>query len=89
MARGKTYHIATQTGYITDRVTGYAEQFYSKVAARKALREIVKDDAQACRRHYKRCAVVGSVRGDGVEIKIGGRQGYNLYQRYVIGRGIR
>lgn len=89
MARGKTYHIATQTGYITDRVTGNAEQFYSKAEARKALAEIVKDDASACRQRHKRCAVVGSVRGDGVEIKIGGRQGYHLYQRYVIGRGMR
>lgn len=88
MAAKRNYHIATQSGYIVDKVTGYAELF-TKGEAKKALSEIVREDAQACRRHYKRCSVVGSVRSGGVEIKIGGRQGYNLYQRYVIGRGSR
>ena len=76
MAR-KRFHIATQTGYVDD-------SFATKGAARKALTEIVRDAARACRRRYRRCSVVGSAQKDGVEIKIGGRQGYHLWQRYVI-----
>lgn len=74
---GKHYIIATQTGYIGD-------EFHSKAAAVKALAEIVRKAAQECRRSYKRCSVVGSARSGNVQILIGGRQGYNLWQRYVI-----
>ena len=81
---GKHYIIATQTGYLVDNVTGYPYEFHSKEAAVKALAEEVKTAAQECRRRYKSCSVVGSARKGSVQIKVGGRQGYNLWQRYVI-----
>ena len=81
---GKHYIIATQTGYLVDDVTGYPYEFHSKEAAVKALAEEVKTAAQECRRRYKTCSVVGSARSGSVQINVGGRQGYNLWQRYVI-----
>ena len=81
---GKHYIIATQTGYFLDEVTGYPHEFHSKEAAVKALAEEVKIAAQKCRRSHKTCSVVGSARKGSVQIKVGGRQGYHLWQRYVI-----
>ena len=81
---GKHYIIATQTGYLVDNVTGYPYEFHSKEAAVKALAEEVKTAAAECRRRYKTCSVVGNARSGSVQIKVGGRQGYNLWQRYVI-----
>lgn len=80
----KRYHIATQNGYITPPGSSYGAATFTKAEARKALADIVREDAQACRRSHKRCSVIGSVRSGGVEIKIGGRQGYHLWQRYSI-----
>lgn len=77
MARRKEFYIATQQGFIDGTFT-------TKTAARKALAEIVRDDAKRCRRSHERCSVVGSVKSDGVQIKIGGRQGYHLWDRYII-----
>lgn len=74
---GKHYIIATQNGYLDG-------EFHSKEAAVKALAEEVKIAAQACRRRYKSCSVVGSARSGSVQIRVGGRQGYHLWQRYVI-----
>jgi len=81
---GKHYIIATQRGYLVDEVTGRPHEFHSKEAAAKALAEEVKHAAQACRRSHKACSVVGSARKGSVQIRVGGRQGYNLWQRYVI-----
>lgn len=81
---GKHYIIATQTGYLVDNVTGYPYEFHSKEAAVKALAEEVKTAAQECRRSHKTCSVVGSARKGSVQIRVGGRQGYHLWQRYVI-----
>jgi hypothetical protein len=81
---GKHYIIATQTGYLVDNITGYPYEFATRKAAVKALAEEVKDAAQECRRRYKTCSVVGSARSGRVQINVGGRQGYNLWQRYVI-----
>ncbi len=81
---GKHYLIATQNGYLLDNVTGYPHEFHSKAAAVKALAEEVQDAAQACRRSHGTCSVVGSARSGSVQIKVGGRQGYHLWQRYVI-----
>ena len=80
----KHYMIATQNGYLVDNVTGYPYEFHSKEAAVKALAEEVKTAAQECRRSHKSCSVVGSARSGSVQIKIGGCQGYHLWQRYVI-----
>ena len=77
MKRRKESYIATQHGFIEG-------SFATKAAARKALTDIVRDDAQRCRRSHKRCSVVGSAKSDGAQIKIGGRQGYNLWDRYII-----
>lgn len=74
---GKHYVIATQNGYLDG-------EFHSKEAAVKALAAEVRDAAQACRRSHKTCSVVGSAREGSVQIKVGGRQGYHLWQRYVI-----
>ena len=73
----KRFTISTQNGYIANGLT--------KAEAQKELAEIVREAAQSCRRTYKRCSVVGSVRSGSVEIKVGGRQGYNMWQRYIIG----
>jgi len=81
---GKHYIIATQNGYLVDSVTGYPYEFRSKAAAVKALAAEVKDAVQACRRSHKTCSVVGSARTGNVQIKVGGRQGYHLWQRYLI-----
>jgi hypothetical protein len=81
---GKHYIIATQTGYLVDNVTGYPYEFPTREAAVKALAEEVKAAAQECRRSYKTCSVVGTARSGNVQIRVGGRQGYNLWQRYVI-----
>lgn len=81
---GKHYIIATQTGYLVDNVTGYPYEFATREAAVKALAEEVKTAAQECRRSHKTCSVVGTARSGSVQIRVGGRQGYNLWQRYVI-----
>ncbi|HSX22547.1 MAG TPA: hypothetical protein VLE97_07225 [Gaiellaceae bacterium] len=80
----KHYVIATQTGYLVDTVTGYPYEFASRQAAVKALAQEVKEAATACRRSYGSCSVVGSARSGSVQIRVGGRQGYNLWQRYII-----
>lgn len=81
---GKHYIIATNDGYILDEVTGYPHEFHSKEAAAKELAAIVREAAQRCRRSHKTCSVVGSARKGSVQIRVGGRQGYHLWQRYVI-----
>lgn len=81
---GKHYLIATQHGYLVDKITHYPYEFHSKEAAVKALSEEVKLAAEACRRSHKRCSVVGSARQGGVQIRVGGRQGYHLWERYAI-----
>lgn len=80
----KHYVIATQTGYLVDNVTGYPYEFPTREAAVKALAAEVKDAARECRRSHKTCSVVGTARSGSVQIKVGGRQGYHLWQRYVI-----
>jgi hypothetical protein len=81
---GKHYVIATQSGYIVDNVTGYPEEFATKQSAVKALSELVHDAAERCRRSYKTCSVVGTARDGDVKIRVGGRQGYHLWDRYTI-----
>jgi len=81
---GKHYIIATQTGYIVNNVTGYPEEFATRAAVVKAMAELVRDAAERCRRSYKTCSVVGTARGGDVQIRVGGRQGYNLWDRYTI-----
>jgi hypothetical protein len=81
---GKHYIIATNDGYILDDVTGYPHEFHSKPAAVKELTALVRDAAKRCRQSHKSCSVVGSARKGSVQIKVGGRQGYHLWQRYVI-----
>jgi hypothetical protein len=76
MAAKKRYRIATQNGYI--------DGSFTKAEAHKVLAEVVKEDAQSCRRGKRSCSVVGSSRSGSVKIVIGGRQGYHLWQRYVI-----
>ena len=66
----KRYHIAHQNGYIVEPGRGSGAATFTKAGAQKALAEIVRDDAAACRRTYKRCSVVGSVRSGSVEIKV-------------------
>jgi hypothetical protein len=81
---GKHYVIATNNGYIVDNVTGYPEEFATKQLAVKALTELVSDAAESCRRSYKTCSVVGAARDGKVEIRVGGRQGYHLWDRFSI-----
>ena len=81
---GKHYVIATNDGYIVDTVTGYPEEFATKQDAIKALTEIVRDAAERCRRSYKTCSVVGTARDGDVQIRVGGRQGYHLWDRFLI-----
>ena len=81
---GKHYVIATQNGYIVDNVSGYPEEFATKQLAVKALTELVRDAAERCRRSYKTCSVVGTARDGDVKIRVGGRQGYNLWERFII-----
>ena len=80
---GKHYIIATNDGYILNDA-GYAQEFHSKEAAAKELASIVREDAAACRRSYKTCSILGSARKGSVQIRVGGRQGFHLWQRYVI-----
>lgn len=75
--RRKQYVIATQNGYLAD-------DFPSKAAAVKALAEEVKAAAKSCRRSSKRCSIIGTARSGRVEIRVGGHQGYHLWQRYSI-----
>lgn len=77
MARRKRYVIATQHGYLDG-------DFSTRAAAVKALAAEVRSAAKSCRQSSKRCSVIGSARSGSVQIKIGGRQGANLWQRYVI-----
>jgi hypothetical protein len=81
---GKHYVIATQSGYIVDKVTGYPEEFATRAAAVKAMADLVRDAAESCRRSHKTCSVVGTARGGDVQIRVGGRQGYHLWDRYTI-----
>ena len=81
---GKHYIIATNNGYIVDNATGYPEEFATKQLAIKALAEIVRDAAERCRRSHKTCSVVGTARDGKVEIRVGGRQGYHLWDRFLI-----
>ncbi len=60
------------------------ECFKTKRGAQKALAKEVRAAAKACRRAHRRCATVGTVREGGVEIKIGGRQGYHMWNRFVL-----
>jgi len=78
MAR-KHYLIATQNGYLLD-------DFPTRAAAVKALAQEVKAAAAECRRstRHGRCSVIGSAKKGSVVIRIGGRQGYHLWQRYII-----
>jgi hypothetical protein len=80
----KHYVIATQNGYIVDNVTGYPEEFATKQLAVKTMTELVRDAAERCRRSYKTCSVVGTARDGDVQIRVGGRQGYNLWDRFTI-----
>lgn len=73
----KRFVIATQHGYTGD-------DYATKAAARKALSSIVRDEAAKCRRSHKTCSVVGSSAKGSVQIKVGGRQGYHLWQRFII-----
>lgn len=67
--------IATQHGYEGDN-------YRTKTRARKEMAAMVKRSLKACRRSHRRCSQVGSVRDGTVRIKIGGRQGYHLWQRF-------
>ena len=73
----KKYVIATQNGYIDG-------EYKTRRAAYKDLVQIVRDSAADCRKANRRCSIVGSVRKGSVQIKVGGRQGYNLWQRFVV-----
>lgn len=73
----KRFVIATQNGYVDGA-------FATKAAARKALSAIVRDEAASCRRSHRTCSVVGSAAKGSVQIKVGGRQGYHLWQRFII-----
>lgn len=75
--RRQRYLIATQSGYLAD-------EFSSKAEATKALTEEVRIAARRCRESYGTCSVIGTAKKGDVEIRIGGRQGYNLWQRYMI-----
>ena len=77
MARSKHYVIATQGSYLQGT-------FPTKASAVRALAHEVKASTRECRQRRGRCSVIGSARQGSVQIKIGGRQGYNLWQRYVI-----
>ncbi len=78
MASKRNYYvIATQNGYVGD-------EFSTKASAVKALAREVRIAAAECRRGKRRCSVIGSAKNGSVEIKIGGRQGYHLWQRYSI-----
>jgi hypothetical protein len=73
----KRYIIVTQHGYL-------GGDYPTKKAALKALREEVKASAKSCRRSHKRCSVIRSAATGHYEIKIGGRQGYHLWQSYRV-----
>lgn len=76
-ARNKRYLIATQHGYVND-------DFDTKAAAKKELAKLARESAAACRRSHRTCSIIGSARKGSVQIKIGGRQGYHLWQRFVV-----
>lgn len=78
MARRDRFRIATQNGYV--------DGSFTRSEVRKELAAIVKDDAEACRARYRRCSVIGTARSGNVEIRIGGRQGANMWQRYVVNK---
>jgi len=52
--------------------------------ARKALRKAVKSSAGRCRRRYGRAGVIRHS-ADSYEIRIGGRQGYQIWERVMLG----
>lgn len=62
----------------------YGEGHKTKTAAKKELAQIVREDVADCRARHGRCATVGTVKEGDVEIKIGGKQGYHTWQRWVI-----
>jgi hypothetical protein len=72
--------------YIADNASIVSENFRTKKEATKALAQMVREDARECRRRFDRCSVVGSAREGSVKIRIGGRQGFHLYNRYVINK---
>jgi hypothetical protein len=73
----KRYRIATQHGYVDG-------DYATKAQARKDLANIVKGEAATCRQRHNRCSVIGTSKSGSVEIKIGGRQGYHLWDRFII-----
>ena len=73
----RRYRIATQDGFLEG-------DFPTKKAARKALAAEVREAARDCRRSKGACSIVGTTQSGSVQIRIGGRQGYHLWQRYVI-----
>jgi hypothetical protein len=73
----KEYCIVTQTGF-----TGICRR--TLTGARKALATEVRSALRKCRRSHGRCSQIGTSREGDVEIRIGGRQGYHLWQRYLI-----
>ena len=77
--RRQTFVIASQSGTLSP-------DYSSRRDVERALANEVKEQAARCRRAHKRCAVVGSAKRGDVEIRIGGRQGYNLWDRYVINK---
>ncbi len=77
MAKRKRYLIATQHGYLAD-------DFPTKAAAVRALAQELKAAARKCRQSQGTCSVIGSAKSGSAKILIGGRHGFNLWQRYVI-----
>lgn len=73
------YVIATNHGYLDG-------EYKTKAAAKKVLAALVKESAKECRRGYRSCSVIGSAKSGSVSIKIGGRQGYHLWQRFAINK---
>ncbi len=52
--------------------------------ARKELARTVKESTAKCRRSYRRCTKMGEIKKGVVEIRIGGRQGFHLWNHYSI-----
>jgi len=72
--------------YCVNDSQGVIECFRTKKRAQKFMAKEVKASASYCRKSYKhkRCSAVGSVRDGHVTIKIGGRQGYHMWNRFSI-----
>jgi hypothetical protein len=56
----------------------------TRAAAKKELAQVVREEVAECRARHGRCSTVGTVREGDVEIKIGGKQGYHTWQRWLI-----